>query len=108
MVSLVLSGMQVVSGGSGIFPSDSEREIRVHDIKWVWQVILTILFTVFFSKLPHSLSYTSNKQGLDSVWLKVRQIRNYFFKPTFLQKNKRTNSTLLLVELFFTSLFGRM
>ena len=32
--------------------------------------------------------------------LKVRQIRNDFFKPTFLPKNKQTNSTLLLVDLF--------
>ena len=32
--------------------------------------------------------------------LKVRQIRNDFFKPTFLPKNERTNSTLLLVDLF--------
>ena len=27
--------------------------------------------------------------------VKVRQSRNYFFKPTFLPKNERTNSTLL-------------
>ena len=33
-------------------------------------------------------------------FLKVRQIRNDFFKPTFLPKNVRTNSTLLLVNLF--------
>ena len=32
--------------------------------------------------------------------LKVRQIRNDFFKPTFLPKYERTNSTLLLVNLF--------
>ena len=32
--------------------------------------------------------------------LKVRQIRNDFFKPTFLPKNEQTNSTLLLVDLF--------
>ena len=37
-----------------------------------------------------------------SCWnlLKVRQIRNDFFNPTFLPKNERTNSTLLLVDLF--------
>ena len=36
------------------------------------------------------------------IWrlLKVRQIRNDFFKPTFLPKNEQTNSTLLLVDLF--------
>ena len=34
------------------------------------------------------------------VSIKVRQIRNDFFKPTFLPKNERTNSTLLLVDLF--------
>ena len=33
-------------------------------------------------------------------FLKVRQIRNDFFKPTFLPKNERTISTLLLVDLF--------
>ena len=32
--------------------------------------------------------------------IKVRQIRNDFFKPTFLPKNELTNSTLLLVDLF--------
>ena len=32
--------------------------------------------------------------------LKVRQIRNDFFKLTFLPKNERTNSTLLLADLF--------
>ena len=32
--------------------------------------------------------------------IKVRQIRNYFFKPTFLPKNERTNCALLLVDLF--------
>lgn len=31
--------------------------------------------------------------------IKVRQIRNDFFKPTFLPKNEQTNSTLLLVNL---------
>ena len=32
--------------------------------------------------------------------LKVRQIRNDFFKPMFLPKNERINSNLLLVDLF--------
>ena len=31
--------------------------------------------------------------------VKVRQFRNDFFKPTFLPKNERRNSTLLLVDL---------
>ena len=42
--------------------------------------------------------------------LKVRQSRNDFFKPTFLPKNERTNSTLLLWNLRLTcfhSFFGR-
>ena len=34
------------------------------------------------------------------IKLKVRKIRNYFFKPTFLPKNKQTHSTLLFVDLF--------
>ena len=32
--------------------------------------------------------------------VKVRKIRNDFFKPTFLPKSKRTNLTVLLVNLF--------
>jgi hypothetical protein len=35
-----------------------------------------------------------------SFMLKVRQIRNDFFNPTFLQKNEKTNWTLLFVHLF--------
>ena len=35
-----------------------------------------------------------------SILLKVRQMQKDFFKPTFLPKNKWTNSTLLLVDLF--------
>ena len=34
------------------------------------------------------------------VDLKVRQIPNDFFKPTFLPNNEQTKSTLLLVDLF--------
>ena len=33
-------------------------------------------------------------------WLKVRQIRNDFFKLTFLPKNEQMNSFLLLCDLF--------
>ena len=42
--------------------------------------------------------------------LKVRQSRNYFFKPKFLPKNEQTNLTLLLWYLrsnCFRSFFGR-
>ena len=39
--------------------------------------------------------------GQKVVLLKVRQIRNDFFKPTFLSKNERTNSTLQLVFVRF-------
>ena len=40
--------------------------------------------------------------------LKVRQIRNDFFKPMFLLKNKRTNSLYYLSTLFLLrSFFGR-
>ena len=34
------------------------------------------------------------------IKLKVRKIRNYFFKLKFLPKNEQTNSTLLFVDLF--------
>ena len=41
-----------------------------------------------------------SNENIGVVMLKVRQIRNDFFKPTFLPKNEKTNSTLLLVDLF--------
>ena len=37
--------------------------------------------------------------GISSQF-KGQTTRNYFVKPTFLPKNERTNSTLLLVDLF--------
>ena len=39
-------------------------------------------------------------------YIKVRQIQNDFFKPTFLPKNERTNLFLLLVDLILL-VFGR-
>ena len=41
-----------------------------------------------------------SNENIGVVMLKVRQIRNDFFKPMFLPKNEKTNSTLLLVDLF--------
>ena len=43
--------------------------------------------------------YIAGQRNVNNL-LKVRQIRNYFFKPTFLPKNERTNSSLLLIDLF--------
>ena len=40
-----------------------------------------------------------------NCFLKVRQIQNDFFKPTFLPKNEQTNSTLLLVDYFWFGFF---
>ena len=42
--------------------------------------------------------------AIETAQLKVRQIRNDFFKPMVLPKNERTNSTLLLVDLFHSFL----
>ena len=44
--------------------------------------------------------YGKNWNNSANNWAKVRQIRNVFFKPTFLPKNVPTNLILLLVDLF--------
>ena len=46
------------------------------------------------------MNFYRTKPKEKELLLKVRQSRNDFFKPTFLPKNERTNSTLLLVDLF--------
>ena len=48
----------------------------------------------------HKFDHITLHLSLKLRVLKVRQIRNDFFKLTFLSKNERTNSTLLLVDLF--------
>ena len=59
-----------------------------------------------FNQLCHPKAILKVKQKdlcsvpLSLLNLKVRRIRNDFFKPTFLPKNERTNLTLLLVDLF--------
>ena len=58
---------------------------------------------------PNYLLFALHHNGLTS-FLKVRQSGNDFFKPTFLPKFERTNSTLLLWYLkstCFCSFFGR-
>jgi hypothetical protein len=45
-------------------------------------------------------AYVLQTFGKNISELKVSQIRNDFFKPTFLPKNERTNPPLLLVDLF--------
>ena len=57
------------------------------DIKWGGNLLTNELY--YYLYCPGS-----------SKAVKVRQIRNDFFKPTILSKNDRTNSTLLLVDLF--------
>ena len=48
----------------------------------------------------HKFDHITLHLSLKLRVLKVRQIRNDFFKLTFLSKNERTNSTLLLGDLF--------
>ena len=60
-----------------------------------------VKFMTWHRGLLKQLLKGSFKNGkIFTLRLKVRQIRNDFFKPTFLPKNERTNSTLLLVDLF--------
>ena len=49
--------------------------------------------------------YIAGQRNVNNL-LKIRQILNYFFKPTFLPKNERTNSSLLLVD-FFSFVFWK-
>ena len=52
------------------------------------------------SKNPEKMKTSFMDGYFYTFMLKVRQIRNDFFKLTFLPKNERTNLTLLLVDLF--------
>ena len=65
---------------------------------------MEIYASVWKRKLNKEKGKEKNLLSLHSVvkqaQLKVRQIRNDFFKPTFLPKNEQTNSTLLNVDLF--------
>ena len=71
--------------------------VIISQAKWNW---LVRLFGV--NNCPQAGIKGPFIHSLQHAWLlKVRQIRNYFFKPTFLPKNEQTNSTLLLVDLFF-------
>ena len=65
-----------------------------NDSKWVSLYLRSHLnsFKIFWSHLSH--------ETRNLAILKVRQIWNDFFKPTFLPKNEQTNSTLLLVDMF--------
>ena len=60
---------------------------------------MEIYASVWKRKLNKEKGKEKNLLSLHSVvkqaQLKVRQIRNDFFKPTFLPKNEQTNSTLL-------------
>ena len=57
------------------------------------------LFCTSFLWMLFSLIDFNTFQLRSHKLLKVRQIRNDFFKPKFLPKNEQTNSTLLLVVL---------
>ena len=65
-----------------------------------WNLLQAIYFqSNRFLGLSESWSHFVINKLVDDVTRKskVRQSRNYFFKPTFLPKNEQTNSTLLLV-----------
>ena len=66
--------------------------IHILEIKEIYFILKTNI------KKPHKEEQSSS--FLPSQCLKVRQIRNDFFKPTFLPKNERTNSTLQHFDLF--------
>ena len=82
-----------------LWPHCSVEGFRVvemwHTIRAVTRALLRISLMTSMFRL-NLIKYAGDKQ----YYLKVRQIRNDFFKPTFLPKNERTNSTLLLVDLF--------
>ena len=66
-------------------------------------VYMSILSTSNWKSLVIKISCRELKVPKSAIFhlaLKVRQIRNDFFKPTFLPKNEWTNLTLLLVDLF--------
>ena len=65
------------------------------------------LFCTSFLWMLFSLIDFNTFQLRSHKLLKVRQIRNDFFKPKFLPKNKRTNSFLLLVDLFLFVLWPK-
>ena len=44
--------------------------------------------------LQHQLDILANKIA-QKLFFKVRQSRNYFFKPTFLRKNKQMNTFMI-------------
>ena len=52
------------------------------------------------SKNPEKMQTSFMDGYFCTFMLKVRQIRNDFFKSTFLPKNEQKYSTLLLVDLF--------
>ena len=65
------------------------------------QIILKIPEFSFKMQLILTVWQSGDSGGSrETIEVKVRQIRNDFFKPTFLPKNEQTNSTLLLVDLF--------
>ena len=55
---------------------------------------------IYFSGAFFPLNISAIGSVQPTFFLKVRQTRNDFFKPTFLPNNERTNSILLLVDLF--------
>ena len=59
--------------------------------------LLQIFFEGFLKQM--SLSNLLNRNFSEFI-AKCQTNSNDFFKPTFLPKNERTNSTLLLVDLF--------
>ena len=65
---------------------------------YFWSIVLWFEWQTWNSDLEQTLF--NIPIAIETAQLKVRQIRNDFFKPMFLPKNERTNSTLLLLDLF--------
>ena len=67
----------------------------------LWHKLILRTHRIIFQKTSTILQKKVKSEYLGFyVELKVRQIQNDFFKPMFLPKNERTNSSLLLVDLF--------
>ena len=59
-----------------------------------------VILYIGLMKIVWNLIHLARNRISKKTLLKARQIRNDFFKSTFLPKNERTNSTLLLVNMF--------
>ena len=86
----------LLTGGLNIGPKSS-------DLGAIWQYFVSITplgLVMIFPEWVLSKFIYIKVCAIHGCHLEVRQIQNIFFKPTFLLKNERTNSSLPLVDLF--------